>query len=78
MEREIWICIEIDYNKDGVYNCSLAQQVGDEEMTIDKLDLLKAKKMMWELVLAGGTHEVRVNRFDRHLIHTQAYIFMPY
>ena len=78
MNPEIWINVEIDYNKHGILNCNLCQQVGDEEMTIEPLPLQDAKRMMWELKLAGGTHEVIVNRFDRYIVTTRTWLILPY
>lgn len=78
MNPEIWISVGIDYNKHGILNCDLCQQVGDEEITIKHLSPLEAKRMIWELKLAGGTHEVTVNRFDRYLVSTRTWLLLPY
>lgn len=51
--------------------------VGDNEIETKELPLDKAKRLMWELVLAGGVRSVRVSRYDRHMVTSEAYIFLP-
>lgn len=52
-------------------DCDLFQKVDDEEMTHTKLDYDTARRMMWELVLAGGEREVSVNHLKPCISTTQ-------
>lgn len=52
-------------------DCTLFQKVDDEEMTYTKLDYDTARRMMWELVLAGGDREVSVNPYKSCISTTQ-------
>lgn len=52
-------------------DCTLFQKVDDEEMTSTKLDYDTARRMMWELVLAGGEREVSTNYLNPGISTTQ-------
>lgn len=52
-------------------DCTLFQKVDEEEMTYTKLDYDTARRMMWELVLAGGEREVSVNPYKPCISTTQ-------
>ena len=58
-------------------NCYLTQQVDDGELEMTKLDLDHARKLMWELVLAGGRKQVRINTLNRDIVSREVYIFLP-
>lgn len=53
------------------------ESIGDNEIETKELPLDKAKRLMWELVLAGGVRSVRVSRYDRNMVTSEAYIFLP-
>lgn len=77
MKKELWMNVSIvDFGNGNIegryYEC-----VGDNEIETKELPLDKAKRLMWELVLAGGVRSVRVSRYDRHMITSEAYIFLP-
>ena len=76
MEKEIYIDVSITEYGNGKIDCVYAEQIDDEKMTINFIDLDKARRMIWELVLAGGVRKVHVNQFDRHIISSEAYIFL--
>lgn len=77
MTKEIYINVSIlDYGN-GIVDCHMAQQVDDGELEITKLDLNHARKLMWEVVLAGGRRDVRINSLDRNIVCRDAYIFLP-
>lgn len=77
MAKEIYISIAITEYGNGNIDCIMAQQVNDEEMTLEWLDLDHARKLMWELQLAGGKRNVRINCLDRHIVCREVYIFLP-
>lgn len=77
MTKEIYISVSITEYGDGNMNCCLAQQVDDDELEITKLELDNARKLMWELKLAGGCKTVRVNTLDRNIVSREVYIFLP-
>lgn len=75
--NEIYINISIIEYGNGRMDCLYTEQVNDEPMTIKPIDLDRARRLMWELVLAGGKRTVRVNRLDRSIVSRDAYIFLP-
>ena len=77
MAKEIYISIAITEYGNGHVDCIMAQQVDDEPMTLDRLELNHANKLMWKLKLAGGNRRVRVNLFDPHIMSREVYIFLP-
>lgn len=76
MEKEIYIDISITEYGNGKIDCVYAEQIDDDPMTLTHIDLDKARKMIWELVLAGGVRKVHVNQFDRDIVSREAYIFL--
>ena len=77
MAKEIYINVSITEFGSGNIDCFLTQQVDDEEMEMERIDLDRARKLMWELKLAGGTKTVHVNSLDRHIVSRDVYIFLP-
>lgn len=77
MENTIYINIAIRDLGNGTVMADMAQSVNDEPLTITQLDLNHARKLMWELVLAGGVREYHNNMFDRSIISVNTYIFLP-
>lgn len=75
--NEIYINIRITEYGNGKINCFLSQSVNDEPLDIQEVSLNKARKLMWELVLAGGEREVNINPHDRDIVTRSAYIFLP-
>ena len=76
MDKEIYINVSITEYGNGEIACFLTQQVDDGELEMTKLDLNRARKLMWELVLAGGRRLVRTNTLDRDIVRRDAYIFL--
>ena len=76
MAKEIYISVDITEYNFGT-DCFLTQQVDDGELEMTRVDLDRARKLMWELKLAGGTKQVRINAFDRHIVTREVYIFLP-
>lgn len=77
MAKEIYIAVDITEYGNGSMNCYLTQQVDDGELEMTKLELDHARKLMWELVLAGGKKQVRINTLNRDIVSREVYIFLP-
>ena len=77
MEKEIYISVRITDFGNGSQTCALAQSVDDGPLESEYISLDKARKLMWELVLAGGKREVSISRLDRDIVTRSAYIFLP-
>ena len=77
MTKEIYISVDITEYGNGNIDCFLNQQVDDGELEMTRIDINRARKLMWELVLAGGRKSVRVNSLDRDIVCREAYIFLP-
>ena len=75
--NEIYINIRITEYGNGNASCFLVQSVDDGPLEITPITIDKARKLMWELVLAGGKREVSINRLDRDIVTRTAYIFLP-
>jgi len=75
--NEIYINISIIEYNNGKIDCMYTEQVNDEPMTIKPIDLDRARRLMWELVLAGGKKTVEINRYDRNIVRRDAYIILP-
>ena len=76
MGNEIYINVSITDHGNGNITCEMIQSVDDGPLEATKLDRNHANKLIWELVLAGGKRRVWVNRFDRNIVVTEAYIFL--
>ena len=77
MEKEIYISIRITEYGNGNSTCTITQSVDDGPLEMQYISMEKARKLMWELVLAGGTRDVSINRLDRDIVTRSAYIFLP-
>ena len=77
MNKEIYISVSITDFGNGRTECFLNQSVNDEPLDMQPISLDKARKLMWELVLAGGKKSMKVNRFNHHITMKDAYIFLP-
>ena len=77
MTKEIYISIRITEYGNGHVTCTLTQSADGEPLETQNISLNKARKLIWELVLAGGKHEVSINRLDRDIVTRSAYIFLP-
>ena len=75
--NEIYINVRITEYGNGHVTCVLSQSVNDEPLETQYMSLDKARKLIWELVLAGGEREVHINRRDRDIVTRSAYIFLP-
>lgn len=75
--KEIYINIRITEYGNGDMTCVMNQSIDGGPIEITKISLDKARKLMWELVLAGGTREININRYDRDIVTRNAYIFLP-
>ena len=56
--KELWISVNIVDHTDGSHSCWMGQAVDDEPLEITDLTYDKARKLMWELKLAGGDKEM--------------------
>lgn len=74
--NEIYINISITEYGNGNMDCLYTEQVNDEPMTIKRIELDKARRLIWELVLAGGKRTVGINSYDRNIVRRDAYIFL--
>ena len=75
--NEIYMNVSITYYGDNYISCFFSESINDEPLRITEIELDKARKLMWELVLAGGRKTVRVNSLDRSIVRQDAYIFLP-
>lgn len=75
--NEIYMNVSITYYGDNYISCLFSESIGDEPLRITKIELDKARKLMWELVLAGGRKTVSINSLDRDIVRQDAYIFLP-
>ena len=78
MAKEIYINVSIVKYTDSNYTrCELVQSVDDGPLESIKLDELKAHKLIWELVKAGGRRSYHTNYLNNSIITQDAYIFLP-
>ena len=73
----IYISARITEYGNGDVTCTLTQSVDDGPLETQYISLDKARKLIWELVLAGGKREISINRLDRDIVTRTAYIFLP-
>ena len=69
--------VSITYFGNGTVEGRYYESIGDNEIESKEIPLDTAKRLIWELVLAGGVRSVNINRFDRNIVTSQAYIFLP-
>ena len=77
MGNEIYMKVTITDFGNGNIRCVFSESINDEPIKLNYIDINKARKLMWELVLAGGKRSVSVNAFDRDIVTSGAYIFLP-
>lgn len=77
MDNEIYMNVSITDFGNGNVRCVFSESINDEPIKLSYIDINKARKLMWELVLAGGRRSVDVNMYDRHITTSGAYIFLP-
>lgn len=77
MDNEIYMSVSITNFGNGRIECIFSESINDEPIRLKHIDFNKARKLMWELVLAGGKRSVRVNPLDRDIVTSNAYIFLP-
>ena len=77
MANDIYISVTILDFGNGDYHATLNQAIGDNPVEVTKLDINHAKRLMWELVLAGGKREYKSNMYDHSLTNTHTYLFLP-
>ena len=75
--KEVYISISIVDFGNGNNRCTLSQAIDDDPLDIQLIELNKACKLMWELVLAGGKKDIEINRLDCHIVTRHTYIFLP-
>lgn len=76
MNNEIYMNVSITYFGNRV-ECRYCEAIGDEPLHIKTIELNKARRLIWELVLAGGQREVCINSRDRSIVRVDAGIFLP-
>ena len=77
MKKEIYMHVTITEYGTGRIDCRFTQSIDGSPLEINEIPLEKARKLMWELVLAGGKREININRYDRDIVTRCAYIFLP-
>lgn len=77
MGNEIYMNVSITDYGNGDIICKFSESINDEELRTKDITLDKARRLMWELKLAGGRKEVVINRYDRDIVTRSAYIFLP-
>lgn len=76
MKNQIYMNVSITYFGNGRIECCYDESIDDAPITIRELDIDTARRMMWELVLAGGHRDININRYDRDIIHITTYLFL--
>ena len=74
--NEIYMNVSITEYDNKCIDCKFSESINDEPLKITDITLDKARRLMWELVLAGGKRDVSVNRYNRDIVTRSAYIFM--
>lgn len=77
MDNEIYMNVSITDFGNGKVRCIFSESINDEPIKLSYIDINKARKLMWELVLAGGKRSVNINALDRNIVTSGAYIFLP-
>lgn len=77
MGNEIYMNVSITDFGNGEVSCVFSESINDEPIKLNHIDINKARRLMWELVLAGGKRSVSVNSLDRDIVTSSAYIFLP-
>lgn len=77
MDNEIYMNVSITDFGNGNVKCIFSESINDAPIKLRYIDINKARKLMWELVLAGGKRSVRINSLDRDIVTSSAYIFLP-
>ena len=75
MKREIYIAAEVHYLSNGATYCTVTQSINNGELMTSQLDESRAKKLIWELVLAGGHRSVIINPNNPRSYSSRAYLF---
>ena len=76
MGNEIYMNVSITEYGNGHIDCKFSESINDEELRTKDITLDKARRLMWELKLAGGRKEVVINRYDRDIVTRNVYIFL--
>lgn len=76
MGNEIYMNVSIAEYGNGHIDCKFSESINDEELRTKDITLDKARRLMWELVLAGGRKELVINRYDRNIVTRNVYIFL--
>jgi len=77
MKTEIWINVSITDYGNGTIDCRYCESIGDGPIEGKDISINDARRMMWELVLAGGQRSYHTNIFDRSIVSSEVYIFLP-
>lgn len=75
--HEIYMNVSLTFYDGKIYRCTFDQSIDDAELEITPINYDKARKLMWEMVLAGGIRRVHVNWFDHNIVTVDTYIFLP-
>lgn len=78
MKEDIYMNASIIDFGNGNIRCSFDQSIGDGELESRELTKDEALRLIWELVLAGGKREVRVNRYDRDIVTVSAAVILEH
>ena len=77
MRNEIYMNVSITDFGNRHVDCRFCESINDEPLRITKIELNKARQMMWELKLAGGRKTVSANLIDPSIVRRDVYIFLP-
>ncbi len=74
--KELWISVNIIDHTDGSHSCWMSQAVDDDPLQITDLTYDKARKLMWELKLAGGEKEVTMPPDGKPMLFMRRVIYL--
>ena len=78
MKNQIYIYVYTTTYGKGYRKISrLVQDDGEGKLVSKDIEEQKALKLMWEVVLAGGTREVEINYRNPHIVTVGAYLLLP-
>lgn len=79
MKKNISILLTItDFGHDGAKWCRIYEWLpGAKESTMRTISYDDARRMMWELKLAGAGKTLTPNWFDRHISTIDVWLFLP-
>ena len=78
MGNEIYVCVSVTEDvTTGSYWARMSTRLPGGELEIVPLPRARAKKLLWELKLAGGEKRQNIIQYNRNLVDTSTFIFIP-